>query len=195
MQRHLLILAAVLFSACAADTTTDDHEESAQEGDAVGGLSLALRSTDSLGRTYRLRDATFTVEVDYYSYYYGYDGGVPPAPVVLSTETDPNADRLSVRLLPNQYRVTLGGNWYLERVSETGVERVQQAVLLSPAVQWAYINNDWYYDMAFRFGVDGTLIDFRHGDLNIDISIELPGQGPDAGGPPPWGWDAGTPFN
>jgi hypothetical protein len=131
-----------------------------------------LRSVDSRGRSYRLRNATFAVD----SNYWWYDGGAPPPSTVLSSEDDPDADRLSVRLVPGEYRVTLGGDWYIERLADNGPERVQQVALLTDATQYAYISDQWYYDLEYRFGVDGTLLDFRHGDLNIDIGIQLPGE-------------------
>jgi hypothetical protein len=181
--------AALMLGACADGATQDDmqHElEDPSNEDAIGGLSLALTSVDNQGRSYRLRDAVFSISSEYGWYY---DGGTPPPPTTLSTETDPDADRLTARLLPGGYRVALEGDWYLERLGPNGPQRVQQAVLLTNAVQYAYIYDGWNYDLDFRFGVDGTLIDFRHGDLNVDISIELPGEGPGY----PW-YDASLPL-
>jgi hypothetical protein len=177
MKRLLLIMAAagaIGSAGCAEDSASGKDDPSANvEVDELGGLSLALTSYDSQGRAYRLRNATFTILPNYW---YG-DGGVSTE-TVLSTETDPNADRLSVRLVPGQYTVYLGGEWYIERRTANGPERVEKVVLLSETVQWAYVNQEWFTDLEFRFGVDGELIDFRHGDLNIDIAIELPGEGP-----------------
>ncbi|HEY6879698.1 MAG TPA: hypothetical protein VI299_16840 [Polyangiales bacterium] len=85
---------------------------------------------------------------------------------------------ISVRLVPGPYRVSLGGAWYLERMTASGAQRIEKSALLSEPIQCAYIGNKWYTDLEFRFGVDGTLIDFRHGNLNIDIRFELPGEGP-----------------
>jgi hypothetical protein len=42
-------------------------------------------------------------------------------------------------------------------------------VLLSPATQYACICDRGNTAVDYRFGVDGTLIDFRHGDLDIGI--------------------------
>jgi hypothetical protein len=195
MKRLLLILAAagaIGSTGCAEDSAPETDDPSANvEANELGGLSLSLTSYDSQGRAYRLRNATFTIQP---SYWYG-DGGVS-AETVLSTETDPNADRLSVRLVPGQYTVYLGGEWYIERLTASGPERVEKVALLSETAQWAYVGQDWYTDLEFRFGVDGELIDFRHGDLNIDIAIELPGEGPypyhDSGVMYP-SYDAGSP--
>lgn len=174
-QHRVGIVAALILGACAADTAAPDDLGTPEDPQAVSGLSLALTSMDSHGRAYRLRNATFSIAEPYYYYY---DGGAPPAPTVVSSEDDPGSSRLSVRLVPGYYQVTLGGDWYLERLTPAGSERVAQVALLTPSVQDVYIGDGWNYDVEFRFGVDGSLIDFRHGDLDIDISIELPGEGP-----------------
>jgi hypothetical protein len=184
MKRLSWMLALAIASGCAADVDApkDQHGDRA-EPQALGGLALALTSVDSQGRAYRLRNATFTIVPDYYWYS---DAGSAQT-TVLSTEDDPTADRLTVRLVPNSYLVTLGGAWYIERLTPTGPERVQQVVLLDGGeTQYAYVNQDWNSEVHYRFGVDGTLLDFRHGDLSIAIDIELPGDRPaDAGSPFP----------
>jgi hypothetical protein len=176
---------------CEGDASRDTNQvPEGVETPELGGLSLALTSVDSQGRPYCLRNATFTISQDYWYY----DGGVPET-TVLSTEDDPNANQLTVRLVPGQYRVTLGGDWYIERLSAGGAERVQQVVLLDDPSQFTYVSQNWNSELHYQFGVDGTLIDFRHGDLTIDIGIELPGdQPPDAGPFYPYpSYDAGTP--
>jgi hypothetical protein len=55
-------------------------------------------------------------------------------------------------------------------------------VLLSPAAQYVYIYHQSTTYVNYAFGVDGKLIDFRHGDIDISISIERPADG--AGGSP-----------
>lgn len=182
MKRLLLVLAAaVLSSACATDSPhAPEDRPYDSEANGLSGMSLSLTGTDTQGRPYRLRNATFTVDPAYY--YYTNDGGAPPPSTVLSTETDPDATSLSVRLVPGQYAVTLGGSWYIERLTPSGPEHVAQVVMLNEQTQYTYISQDWNYNLAFRFGVDGTLIDFRHGDLTIDIAIELPGDHASDGG-------------
>lgn len=196
MKRLWLILAVAIVGGCAPEANEPTDEGLLPvEPEALGGLSLSLTSADSQGRAYRLRNATFSIANDYWYY----DGGAPQT-TVLSTEDDPSASQLSVRLVPNPYRVTLGGDWYIERLTATGAERVQQVVLLNGDSQYAYVSQNWNTEIHFQFGVDGTLIDFRHGDLSIDIDIELPGDVPaDAGGPfrrdasiPPTFRDAGV---
>ncbi|MEY4512461.1 MAG: hypothetical protein RLZZ450_4583 [Pseudomonadota bacterium] len=190
MKRLWLVLAVAIVGGCAPEAN-DPQDEGVDraEPEALGGLSLSLTSGDSRGRTYRLRNATFSIANDYWYY----DGGVPQT-TVLSTEDDPTADQLTVRLVPNSYRVTLGGDWYIERLTANGAERIQQVVLLNGDSQYAYVNQDWNTEIHFQFGVDGTLIDFRHGDLNIDIDIELPGDHSADGGTPFPRLDAGFPI-
>jgi hypothetical protein len=175
-------------SGCVADSDPRSGETVGEiEQKELGGLSLSLVSNDSQGRAYRLRNATFNIQPEYW----GYDGGAAPSATVLSSESDPDAARLSVRLVPGPYRVTLSGDWFVERLSPAGYERVEQVALLTEPTQYAYIGQDWYYDVEYRFGVDGTLIDFRHGDLNIGIAIELPSDGPSYDGGFPVPGDAG----
>jgi hypothetical protein len=172
-----------LGTAATLPTSPDVNEEQ-----KPSGIALSLVATDSQGRTYRLRDASFVITP---YYWWSADGGVP-SPQTLSTETHPEATRMSVRLLPGEYVVALQGNWYIERVTANGVERVQKVVLLSQQTQYAYVSDGWYANVEFRFGVDGDLIDFRHGDLHVDVVVELPGDrsGFDAGTSYPYG-DAG----
>lgn len=56
-------------------------------------------------------------------------------------------------------------------------------MLLTSTCQSAYVYDQGVSTVNYRFGVDGELIEFRAGDLQIGISIEQPGEGaPDAGG-------------
>lgn len=177
MRRVLFVMMMALGTSCVDDVKEPTEDQPGDEQASIGGVSLSLVATDSQGRTYRLRNATFTI-LPYY-YYWATDGGAEVQ--TLSTESNPTASRLSVRLLPGQYLVSLGGDWYVERTTESGVERVQKVVLLSQAEQYTYVSEGRYTDLEFRFGVDGDLIDFLHGDLNVNVAIELPGERYDAG--------------
>jgi hypothetical protein len=196
----LLILGA---AACAEDSggTIDESNPQSEDETNVGRLSLSLTGVDSQGRQYRLRNAQFYISnnsgyypYDPYSpgapYPYRYDGGAPSVTVV-STESDPDADFISVRLVPGGYYVGLEGDWYIERVTTAGPERIERAVLLNGAYQYAYVYQNGAYNVVFRFGVDGDLIDFRHGDLIIDTEFELPGDSDYDAGPYPYPRDGG----
>ena len=178
----LVALAAMAFApyACSGDpddTPTPKVEVNGTE--KVGSVSLDLLGTDTAGQAYRLRNAIFQL----YPYYYPYppdDGGF--GNLTLSSETDPDATSIQSRLVPGEYQVYLQDGWYLEKLTPAGAEPVAQSVLLSPAFQYVYIYHQSTTYVNYAFGVDGKLIDFRHGDINISISIERPADG--AGGSP-----------
>ena len=153
-----------------------------------GTLALNLTGSDSKGRQYRLREAEFDVAP--YTYYYPGDPYQQSNVITLSTEADPDAATLTARLVPGTYTVTLSNRlWYLERLTEEGYEQVEQAVLLSPAQNYVYVYDRGTSDVFFTFGVDGEVIDFRHGDVRINILIQTPDE--DGGVPPPPDEDAG----
>lgn len=209
--KHLgLAIAVSLGAVSCADGSHQSYEQSQQgeETASIGSLSLNLTGADSLGRQYRLRNASFYITSDYYYPYGemqpgfpapfpGNDGGVGFSTTV-STEDDPDASEISLRLVPGSYFVALEGDWYVERLTPTGPERVEQVVLLTEQYQYAYVYHNGVSNVAFRFGIDGELIDFRHGDLVIDAEFELPGDSdypyPTDGGPgmPPTSRDAGS---
>ena len=176
-----LALAVVLSSASCAEEQVEPAEQSGEQV-GLGTISLNLTGVDTSGRPYRLRNAEFHVQ----SPYWGWDANAG-SNVVLSTESQQAGDTLSATLIPGTYYVSLGGSWYIERTTSEGVvERVQKVVLLSEATQYAYVYQNYVTPIAFRFGVDGDLIDFRHGELSIDIDIEQPRDSR-----PYWGADAG----
>jgi hypothetical protein len=109
--------------------------------------------------------------------------------LLVSTEEDPEAELITRRLLPGFYTVSLGGDWHLERTTPAGAERVPQVVLLSPVSQGVSVWDGGEQRVSYRFGVDGTEIDFRSGDLSIDIEIVRP---EDRGGPGGAGGAGGT---
>jgi hypothetical protein len=165
-------------SPLSSDIETDQNGE-------IGDLTLNLTGSDSDGRLYRLRNGEF--------YIFGYpdfpqpaDGGFSGFETTVSTETDPDAPVITLRVVPGYYNVAFNTNsWYLERRVDDEWERVEQAVLLTPSSTGVYVSNGFVSQVNFRFGVDGELIDFRAGDLQIGIEIEQPGEGPgDAGFPP-----------
>jgi hypothetical protein len=178
---------AIAFGAvsCAEDGPIDDENTDESEETKVGNLTLSLTGYDSEGRQYRLRNGQFYV-ANSYGYYgcFGCDGGANVT--VLSTELDPNAATLTTTLVPGTYVVQLQDNWYIERLTPTGPERIERAVLLSEPLQYSWIYHGGASYLEYRFGVDGDLIDFRHGELTIGSEFELPGDTEvDAGWGPP----------
>jgi len=179
-------------------------EPSAKEGD-TGALSVALVGVASDGTAYRLRNAEF--EITGYPQFFestntagaGGSAGAPPtggaagvitggAPggefffEVVSSETDPDEPMITRRVVPGSYFVHFfSQDWFVERITPSGPERVESSVLLSERTQFAFVWNGGSSDVAYRFGVDGQPIDFRSGDLNIRIEIERPGEGATGG--------------
>jgi hypothetical protein len=96
--------------------------------------------------------------------------------MTLSSDDDLNAELITRRLLPGSYNVTLRGDWYLEELQMGQAERVEQAVLLSPVTQYAYVWDGGAQTIYYVFGVGGDIIDFRSGTLNIGIQVEQPGD-------------------
>jgi hypothetical protein len=161
------------------------------EEEKTGELSFKLMGTDSLGQQYRLRNANFYIHG--YGYYdqggFGGQGGAGATggaggssspwggtSLVVSSETNPDDPTITTRVLPGDYRVTLGTNWHLERLTPSGPEPIAQSVLLSSVTQYVYVWDNGVSNVVYRFGVDGELIDFRHGDIVISIDIERPGD-------------------
>lgn len=169
-------------------TSVSERSESGE----LGTLALNLQGTDKGGRQYRLRHADFRVTNEFYAWA---DAG-PAVSKVLSSEDSLDQPTLSVLLSPGPYQVVLEGDWYLEVRVDGEWQRVRKAVLLDGAVRFVYIQNRFRSFVSFAIGVDGELIDFRHGELQIGIEIEHPEDSQDAGWwldswPP--SYDAGVP--
>lgn len=153
----------------------------ASEKEASGTLQFALTGTASNGSEYRLRNAEFSVSgypdyCDSSSASGGEGGGYNGYyEVVVSSETDLTSPVITQRVLPGYYYVHFSSsNWYLEELTEAGPERVEQAVLISPRVRYVNVWDGSSTTVSYRFGVDGEVIDFRSGDINIAIEIERP---------------------
>jgi hypothetical protein len=184
---------ALSLAACGdGDPTPGNGPQTAPE--SLGELELRLTGADSAGVPYRLRNAQFTIW-GYPDYATGSpDGGFFPFVTTVSTETDPDAPLITLRVVPGYYNVNLDSPaWYLERKADTTWERVEQAILLGSTSTGTSVWNGGVSQVFYRFGVDGELIDFRAGDLQIGIEIEKPGEFPaDAGFPPFPGLFGGT---
>lgn len=179
MNKTSVVIGVLLASLAGCAGNTASHPPKQEE--EVGKLALNLVGTDSHGQQYRLRNAEFDIQG--YSYY---GDSYNQFSTTLSTETDPNAPVIETRLVPGQYSVTLGNKlWYLEKLTANGPERVEHAVLVSSAYQYAYIYEHGTTDVYFTFGVNGELIDFQHGKLRIGINIELPEDDGGVISPPP----------
>jgi hypothetical protein len=185
---HLSIFVMALGAACSV--TSDNDPPGSEAKEATGTVQLELIGTDSQGTQYRLRDGVFRIYgyPDYYewstaggasgssssSYYYEQ----------VSTEDDPSSPVISRRVVPGYYEIYFAStNWYFEKLTPAGPVRVEESVLLSGRSQSRYVYDGGVANIYYQFGVDGTLIDFRSGDINIGVRIERPddGQGGMAG--------------
>lgn len=162
---HIAIACVLAVLGCSAQTTQrpDTSEKTAT-------LQLALTGSDDQAHQYRLRDATFGINGT------SYDPIYQSINTSVSSEDDLGHDFLTTRLFPGSYTITLqNSDWHLERLASDGsAERVEKAVLLSAQSQSFYLNNDSTTQVYFTFGAGGDLIDFRHGDLEIGITVQRP---------------------
>jgi hypothetical protein len=184
---HLSIVVMALGAACSASSDNDSPGSEAKE--ATGTVQLELIGTDSEGTQYRLRDGVFRITgyPDYYEWSPAGGAGGSPSSYYqeeVSTEDDPSLPVIKRRLLPGHYDVYFAStDWYFEKLTPAGPVRVEQSVLLSSRYQSRYVYDGGVANIYYQFGVDGTLIDFRSGDLKIGVRIERPdgGQGGMAG--------------
>ena len=187
MNLKATVVAALATTILACSGQAPPRQDVEPEG-PFGTLALNLTGQDRFGTQYRLREAEFDVAP--YSYYPYPDPNQQSNAITLSTETDPESATLTARLLPGTYTVTLSNRlWYLERLTEDGPEPVEKSVLLSPATVYAYVYDRGTSDVYFTFGVDGELIDFRHGNVRININVETRDED---GGVPPVDQDGGS---
>lgn len=178
------------FIACAQSSEIDSDVE---PDTPLGSLTLMLKGTDSSGVSYWLRNAQFEINgwPEFYPYPQpgsGDDAGVGgaggyPGPMggyyyrSFSSEDYPDDTEIRMRLVPGNYNVALvNGDWYLERGTGDARERVEQVVLLTSPYQYVYVYDQGAAYVGYRFGVDGELIDFRSGELVVQIEIEKPGE-------------------
>jgi len=159
------------------------QQSGTHQEDDTGSLALNLIGTDSGGDRYRLRNAEF--EINGFSDLGSGEGGASGEFFdVVSSEDDVNAPVITTRVLPGFYNIFFrSDDWFLERITPNGVQPVEQAALLSSRFQGAFVWDDEVSRVNYQFGVDGELIDFRSGDIEIGITIERPedGQGGSAG--------------
>lgn len=184
MRRELLMALALAFvgAACDGEEAARMPTSSSEVGE-LGSINLSLIGTDSKGTQYRLRSAQFVIAKEGPE---GSDAGLTELET-LSTELDPDAPYLSTRLAPGIYQVTIVGDWYIERLSEGGAERVDDAVLIGSAMKRTHVVGRSAALVFYRFGIDGDVVDFDSGELRIGVDFQLPldagldGGGADAG--------------
>jgi len=140
--------------------------------DRAGQLGLPLVTQGASGVTYRLRDATFIING--FPTYPGtagasFGGGSSGVSVTVSSETDPDAQTISVSLEEGQYFVELLPGWHFEKVTPDGAVPVE-ATLLYGQTQYVYVSRNFTSFAEFQFGLGGREI-WLNGDLNIGVVL------------------------
>jgi hypothetical protein len=118
-----------------------------------GQLELSL-SAEHDGVIYRL-EASFEVT----------------GPTSLTLQSAASDDTLSASLAPGAYRVAIAPDFRLLKETEEGLSPVQ-AELVSPAEQAVEIAPRATSRIAYRFRVEGVIIDLDPGTLEIGIEVE-----------------------
>jgi hypothetical protein len=156
------LLAALGCSAEGSDTGAGKSEE------ATGSIALRLSANDASGETYRLRNASFTING--YSYA---TGNYVPTNLTVSSETDPSVPVINTQLLEGPYSVSFFDNgWYIEHLTSAGAEVVAKVAFLGPANQSAFVQRGVSTPVSFNFGVNGDILDFYGGNLEIGITVQ-----------------------
>jgi hypothetical protein len=166
MKTALVTLLVLAMAACGADPGS---EPSAREADAaeVGTLQLSLTGVDAQLQQYWLRAARFDIQGTRYT-------DLQSVSEQVFSDTELDSPVIRTRLFYGSYTVSLSAeqDWYIERLTPNGAaERVAEVVLLSSPTQSVFVQQGQVSQVAFQFGVDGELIDFVGGDLEIGIGI------------------------
>ena len=141
-----------------------------------GTIGIALKGNSPSGKTYRLRDAVFTIERRYSSY-----GDAGLSYLELSTEDDPDAEKLRATAVPGRYSVTLEEGWRIEEVDANGQGTTVNAVILSDQTQYVRVYSKQTSSVWYDFGIGDEIIQFRQGNIDIRIRIEDDAGVDDAG--------------
>jgi hypothetical protein len=152
--------------------------EQADAPAAAGQLQLALTTRSASGNLYRLRQATFQVAQQ--------DAPFGGFFSFLSSENDPFSTTLEATVPTGDYAVDLFDGWFLEKVKDGEVTRVE-ATLVSSSTQFVNIAENEESVVSFRFQTNGEIIDFSEGRLIVEIEVE------EVAGVPPI--DPGVPGN
>jgi hypothetical protein len=157
----------------------------ASDKEPLGQLNLPLTTQGASGLKYRLRNATFTVQREYY-YYDEAGAGGSNGTTTVSSETDPDARSISLSLEEGYYYVQLSPGWTFEKDGPDGPEAVE-ATLLSQPTQWVYVQRQASAWAEFDFGIGGKEL-WLNGKVNIEINVqETPGEnGGNAGAAGSW---------
>jgi hypothetical protein len=130
-------------------------------GPAMGTVTLDLVGTAPSGRSYRLRDATITVQG-------------PGSVKVWNTEDAPDQTSLSADVVIGDYTARLADGWRLERIDGSAATPVAAELVSDNPVQFTVFDHE-RTGVPLRFRVQGDEVDMTQG---YDISVEVEEPGP-----------------
>lgn len=154
-------LVATGMTACGADDKKEPE---------LGTLKLPLATEGPSGMQYRLRDATFEINAEYWSSYGGESGVGSPMQTIVSSEDDPEARSISVSLERGYYGVSLSPGWRMEQIDADGTASTVEATLLSSATTWTYVDPQYASWVEYQFGIGSRTV-WLNGDLNIGVQV------------------------
>jgi hypothetical protein len=156
---------ALAFNACHSEDGTlvfgaPSEGTSTLQGESLGSLLLPLVTSDTV--KYRLRSALFDVERS---------GAVVAS---LDSESDPDAEQLSVSLNPGSYQLRLADGWTLERLEADGGADPVRAALISPNPATFAVRNDLVTRVAFTFTTSAGTVTFGEGAVSVRLGVSDP---------------------
>ncbi|WP_433933841.1 hypothetical protein AB3662_05380 [Sorangium cellulosum] len=197
--------AGVMLATGISGCTMPSHDDA-----ELGSLSLPLAAQAPSGVSYRLRNATFQIQSDYYWYdgvtvgsssgVGGSAGGTTSSSTgyfpggtsltINSEDEDPDASSILVDLEQGSYYVQLLPGWHLEKV-EGGTATAVDATLLSSQMIYVYVSPHSTTWAQYQFGIGDRAL-WLNGKLNININVyedpeEYYGYGQGGAGGGDWG--------
>jgi len=147
----LLVVSSAALSACTGPLP----------GPAIGTITLDLVGTAPSGRSYRLRDATITVQG-------------PGSVKVWHTEDAPDQTSLSADVVIGDYTALLADGWRLERIDGAAASPVAAELVSDNPVRFTVFDHE-RTGVPMRFRVQGDEVDMSQG---YDLSVEVEEPGP-----------------
>jgi hypothetical protein len=93
----------------------------------------------------------------------------PIAPVIVSSEDQPDAENLTVELDQGEYIARLLPGWSMEKIVDGAAEPVE-AQLLSGESQWIWVSPHATSWVSYQFGI-GDYEMWFNGNVNINIQV------------------------
>ena len=171
------VVNSILISAVIGLAASCTHRDSGGSDGAgkphTGKLDLQLQAVSASGKVYRLRNASFDIEPEFFQ----------GSSKVLSSEDDPTQSVLETFLAPGQYFTVLEGGWFIEQVdSLTMATAPVPATLISGTFQQVNVVADQRAFVRYDFQVDGSQVTFGPpGRLTVGIGIHEQDAGPQSG--------------